>query len=634
MMRVCGNTIPPGRVVEISTADLLTLEGTDIEAVWIVGVPDKPFEREGDTWRPPSSVRNLLETAGRLKLMVRTASGSHELAVDRAPVKLTEEELALMLRALRQLALSFEQPIIYGELSGSLRTDVRMASNEDERMSNLFEVIEQHLPPLLEMPIRILTYEAGAVPVHRVRPGPRTLIQQRLSPERTHVLGVAPRERPSEVDQRWLRAVVVATEQYAGYRERAFGDIRESGHVDPWPERRQKLTAFLSHPVLQSRPGRITRPTWMLSRSVHGAAILRAVEAAEVATALERTAQEWQPELTDMGRFPVGDHSHLYELWVVLSLVEILRTRHNFCFLSSEKQLIDDYATYDNIKYNWKFKNIKLKCQTFGLDGTTPVHLMIELRHGSLIKSVSGNKLTPDISLVIEGGEFGQERRTIHVLDAKYSNKDPLEHARRTARDKYLDSLEERPTSSFVALPSNEAATRKLMGRLDHKYRTEGIRTPEQTQLQTGAHWGLAWGSIEARPGADSLGLRQFLSLALQYHRSELRHICSQCGQRLSLSDVEPIGAGATRSIKATPKDRILAAHRDSTLNGVFSIDELIYTCSKCSHSWRRHACYYGHVLFKSGALTPHVRRDDAERNVVCSVCGHYRRGSLWKRRS
>ncbi len=56
----------------------------------------------------------------------------------------------------------------------------------------------------------------------------------------------------------------------------------------------------------------------------------------------------------------------------------------------------------------------------------------------------------------------------------------------------------------------------------------------------------------------------------------------------------------------------------------------LVYGCPDCGHEWRRHACRNGHVLLKYGALTPHRRLDDADGNVVCSVCGHYLRGRSW----
>ncbi len=636
---VGGIAVPDGgAAVVLSTAEPLVVAGSGIQAVCVEGWESHPFEDTGDGWAPPPQLRHRLETAGRLTLAIATVEGDRRIPVDREPVKLSPDELAVLLADLGELSLSFEDPDIYGELWSAASSESRAARTRDERMQALADALGLHLPPLLARPLRTLAFESGPVPVSRARPSPRTLIERKLHPERTHVLGIAAVEKPSEVDYRWLRVVTEATATYAARRVRAYGDIRDQARPerDPWRAHLDHLRAALGHQALRSVPrGRATEPTWSLTRSVHGGAIYRAVEDAEVRERIH-AARDWTPGIENLSLFPVADHSHLYELWVFFSLVEILRARFGFRFVDPEPQWVADYVRYVPEARGWQFtRPVELALTTTALDGETPIRMRATLRHEPRLDARKASHLTPDVHLVLEGGEDGRERRTVHVLDAKYSVTDPLTHARDTARRKYLEDLAERPTTSFVALPSPDAGTRALMTRIDQLQRTRGDWRGERASLAvqaTGRH-GLAWGAVDARPGPDgSLGLRQFLTLALHYHRSELRHLCGQCGHVLTLDDLHVRPAGATRYTSASTDERKLAAHGDGGLGAwdTPSADELVYGCPDCGHEWRRHACRTGHVLLKYGALTPHRRLDDADGNVVCSVCGHYLRGRCW----
>ncbi|MFH1464770.1 MAG: hypothetical protein ABIO70_10325 [Pseudomonadota bacterium] len=629
-----------GTAVALSTRDLLNVEGEAVAAAWMEGFEDQPFTRSGSTWTPPAALQHRLDTAGRLYLVVVDGNRRVRVPVDRSPVKLTDEELRLLLAELRDLSLSFENPSIYADLDTAAPLGRRAARSPEERMAALFEALDRHLPPLLERPLRVLGLETGAVPAARARPSPRTLIQRFLAPERTHILGVAQREQTSEVDYLWLRAVAEAVTAYAARRSRIHQDIRDEPREQesPWLARHGRLSRMLAHEELahltSGRPG---RPSWILTRSVHGGAIMRAADEAQVD---ERhiAASEWRGGVENLALFPVADHGHLYELWVFFSLVELLRGRYGFRFVDPEPQWVADYVAYSAEGGNpgWRFvRPVLLALDTVSVDGRTPIRLRVELRHGPSLAREGGGALTPDVWMLVEGGEEGRERRTIHVLDAKFSGQDPLDHARETARRKYLSGLADRPVSAFVALPSPAAQTRALMGRLDGLFRSGGGGAGEMSSLATGPgrRYGFAWGAVDARPGPGGvLGLRQFLTLAFQYHRWELRHLCSQCGNLLTAADLDVWPAGATKYAQATDADRVLAAHRDEPLvaGGGVSMDELTYRCRRCRHSWRRHTCRNGHLLLKHGALTPHRRLDDADGNVVCSVCGHFKGGRRW----
>jgi len=638
---VGGQRVPEeGAPIRLTTRDLLRVEGSGVNEAWIEGLEAHPFAACERGLVPPPTLQHRLDTAGRIYVVVVEEHSRTRVTIDRIPVKLTGSELEHLLADLRELTLSFENPGIYAEMETSTELGRQEPQSHEERMEALFEALDRHLPPLLERPLLVLTLETGAVPAARARPSPRVLIQRFRAPERSHVLGVAQKEQASTVDYLWLRAVTESVAEYAGRRCRLYQDIRDSSEaaVGSWVARRNRIEDLLTHEELARLvPGRSGRPSWILTRSVHGSAIVRAVDEAQVDDR-HLSASDWSAGVENLALFPVADHGHLYELWVFFSLVELLRGRFGFRFVDPEPQWITDYVAYSNEGGNpgWRFvRPVLLELTTLSVDGQTSIQLRVELRHGPSLQRRGGGTLTPDVWLVVSGGELGRERRTIHVLDAKYSSQDPLDHARATARQKYLRSLADTPISAFVALPSARASTRALMGRLDHLFRTSSGRAGEITSLATGAdrRYGFAWGSVDARPGAvDSLGLRQFLALALQYHRFELRHFCSQCGNTLTMEDLSVWPAGATKYTRATDKERILCAHRDEVLGAgnTVSMDELTYRCPRCEHTWRRHTCRNGHVLLKHGALTPHRRLDDAERNVVCSVCGHYLRGRWW----
>jgi len=245
----------------------------------------------------------------------------------------------------------------------------------------------------------------------------------------------------------------------------------------------------------------------------------------------------------------------------------------------------------------------------------TPLRLKATVAHEPSLPADGGTRLTPDVVLTVEGGRPGKETRTVHVLDAKLRD-EPFRLAREVARNKYHAHLVERPMGSYVILPVAASELWKLL-----------LFMPDEEKASmatgTGAH-GFAWGCLQARPGSRTLGIRQFLAIALQYHRWEFRNVCSNCGGVVGLRDMDFQPAeNDTRTFVD-----VAEAHRDTTdAEGMLlAHGRLTYACTSCGHRWSRQTCPRGHLLMKHGQLTPHPKRKglpgDPDYNVVCCVCG------------
>jgi hypothetical protein len=643
---VCGHEVEDGTTLNLTTSEPLCVEGDGVRGAHVEGRADLRFVRdETGVWFPPSGLMNYAREPGISILVLDLGVMWIRVVLRRQPVKLDGQQLRLMLTDLGKLAISFENPTVYTEVPTATvdlppLKSVGISQTREEKMRALGDALIKYLPPLLDRPLRILAFESGVVRVERAKLGPQAILQRVVSPERRSILGVALRERPSLIDYSYLAGLLDNVNNYALERRRAWSNIRDTPiDQDRWAERLAKLETLAAHPVMASatRMG-AQEPTWALSRSVHGGEIIAASHGATKYLQLGR-ARDFTAGIDNLALYPVSDHAHLYELWVFFSLVELLRTRFHFQFAEPEPRWVDDYVKYSSAASGhagWQFcRPVVLKTSFMSVDGVTPARLRVELQHSpSLARRGAGkSELTPDIFLTVKGGERGREYETTHVLDAKFSHLDPLSHARSTAKRKYLEGLAVRPMTSFVALPTREAACQQMMLRLDRRFRGYPRRRKEWASLAASDIHGFAWGTISAYPGEGGyLGLRQFLALVFEYHRTELRHLCGQCGGYLTMEDLDVRKAGATRRLRAGVSERKLAAHRDAAIDGVISHDELAYFCPTCDHLWIRHACRHGHVLMKYGGLTPHHTRDDADKNVVCSVCGHYRGGGTWER--
>lgn len=628
MIAVNDQPVHDGDRVAMRTRDPLEVEGPRLVRVSI-DTADLEAHDDG-VFRPTGRLlQHLRHSTGEATLRIERVGGEVlRVALVVEPVRLGADEVAQMRAALGALAASFEEPSLIAEVmtevadeDGSRGEAVIVGAQRDEEqtMRALFVALERHLPPLLDAPLKVQRLEAGPTPISRARLSPRSILARKLRGDRGQILDLRRVEGGAPGDYGWLAGLVATVEAYAGRRVRsrrsiAFGADDEA--LRHWRDALDQLAHWKNHPELAGRP-QSGQPSWILSRSGHGAALMKQARAAHVQyRAIGRGASEGA--IRQMVRMRVVDDAHLYELWVLLSIVEVLRENFGFVFADGEPQHFANYARFEGGRV--AFEPIRLIHRGEGLDGR-PVELRALLEFEPEVAARSGGFKTPDIVLTIDGGAGDEDRRTVHVLDAKYSTRRALSHVEQTARGGYLQTLDPRPTGSYVVLPHEgaefsrvlEMFRQRRMRRL--KWAPKFFQYHDQ-EVEPGSPYGLAWGAFHASPESGPLGIRQFVTIALQYHRTELRHICGQCGERLTLSDVGSKTAQSDR--------RKLRAHHDAMDHEKISGDLLLYTCPRCRYQWSRHRCYYGHVLMKHGRLTPH-RQIDADHNVECSVCGHFK---------
>lgn len=609
-VRVCGAPVGDGARVTLNPQDPLWVEGGDLTAV-VAG--ERPLVRIEDRFVPDGPLDHRLRMGGGsvpLELHLRRPRRRWTITVELTPTRLPAEEVQALRDALGELAASFENPRVYADvevaIQGAGATGSRLATDPDASLRALYDALRRHLPPLLDRPLRVQRIEPGPTPAARAQPTPGNLIARTLRGERAQVLAPRRVEGGSPADYGWLARLVGDLQAYAGRQLRNRGRLAFDGadeRVTWWHAAHNDCQHWRAHRELAGRAP-ASQPTWILSRDVHGAAIVRAATHPQVG--LRLAGGDSGSAARRLARLQVAQETHLYELWVVLSVVEVLRQNFGFAFAAGEPQRLHDYAEVQDGRFRFRPMSLIRRCA--GPDGA-PVGLRATVEHApAMVPGDGGPPLTPDLALTVEPLDGGD--RTVHLLDAKYSRRSPLEQARGVALGKYLARLP--VTASFVALPTPKAALDRLMGQLDGRYHR---RYPEHMEARDRAAYGVAWGSIHAAPLSGQLGIRQFVTLALQYHRTELRHVCGQCGHGVSLDDMRLVhGGGAQRK---------LAAHRDGPLGDQpVSPDLLEYHCPRCDYRWSRHRCYRGHVLMKHGRLTPH-HQIDGDHNVACSACGH-----------
>ncbi len=582
--------------------------------------------------------RAVNQTSGTLDLLVELRTGRVvPVRIEFQSPLLSASQVASLRQELGELAISFDETALRANLevgearvstaggpSGPTAGAVATTSTGSGGVEHLYGVLEEHLPELLASPLRARAYQVTAVPLRDAPPSTQNLIARKLLGDAHRVLDHASVETIPRRDYAWLLRVLQLLEAHASGARRLDTSIADRPMLrsgDGWATRLEQLRRWTAHPLLADVTEAAPEfPSWALSRSVPGASILSAWQGAGLSAhggtdgLRFRTGQR-------MFRLPVHEDCHLYELWVFLGILEVLRGKFGFRLAAGAAGELDSYASYDRAG-RWRFAPVRLEWRGEDPFGRQ-ILLDAEVAHEPEIEARQGPPRTPDLVLTIRGGRVGAERRTVHVLDAKFSVQSPAEQAKKVARKRYLEGLRLQPDAAYVVLPSADAEMAALMARLPvRQWTSMGLRTTARP-----VH-GFAWGSLRAAPGDSSVGLRQFVTLALQYHRTELRHVCGNCGTPAALSQLDylPTRMEAERGL-ASAED----AHVDSLVEGGRRAGELVargrltYSCS-CGHEWSRQACQEGHLLMKHGRLTPHVRvgpvGQDPDYDLRCGICG------------
>lgn len=639
IIRVGNEVVGAGGRIDLRADDALTVSGDDILSVQTAnGIAFEQLAEGG--WGPPGELEDELVDSGEVLLLdVRTSSGVVRVAVRGVGVHLRLEHRQALIDALGGLATAFERPRRWRRMAagGEGGGDVSGAEKHiDESNRELWRALEDAVPRLLLHPIEVREIVTGPTPVERLAPSPVQLLARMTQPARRLLLARHARIVPAQRDYRWLYGVLASLWAYADEKVRLDVDLTgETQHGGKfWMEPLRRIGDWTRHPVfndIERLP--LREPSWSLSRSVSGAAIMRALAESTLVPGLGAG--------TALHRVPLAPDSHLYELWVILSVVDVLRERFGFELVDGPKRFEDVGETRGG---RWFLRNLDLVWNGHSVDGE-PLIVEVQLRHEPELRGHESPR-TPDLVMDV----CANGRSTRHVLDAKLRGS-PLSLARKCARDRYLLGLKERPTSSFVVLPGVAASAKHVMRQIDAGLR-DGRRLDAVEDLRVADGkgdfiYGFAWGSVQAAPvGLEAakeapLGLQQFVMMALQYHRTELRHVCGNCGQALTLSHLDL----QSRSLVADADK--LAAHGDErTVDKHGHISprrgRLTYRCKgmlpsglSCGHTWSRDVCGHGHVLMKYGRLTPHHRslargKVDDDWNVHCAACGHFRGGKQW----
>ena len=301
-----------------------------------------------------------------------------------------------------------------------------------------------HLPPLLRAPLRVQRLTAGVVRADRAALGPRAILARLVRGDQAAVLAARREERGSPPDYRWLAGLVLRLGQYVGQQQRNRRHLTTTGS-DPswWATAAKDIRGWLGHPELADRGA--GEPTWVLSRDVHGAAIMRALREEDTLPLVAGLAGTSAAALR-LARAPVEDDTRLYELWVVLSVTEVLRQNFGFRFRDGEPQRFRDYVDYDG---NLRLKPMALQRKCPDLRGN-PVDVDIDIEHERAFGA-----LRPDLTMTVRAGH----RRSVHLLDAKWSWA-VKDHVQRTARGYFrrLRAADPDIVSSFVCLPTPTAS--------------------------------------------------------------------------------------------------------------------------------------------------------------------------------
>ncbi len=432
--------------------------------------------------------------------------------------------------------------------------------------------------------------------------GPEARMRALHETLRLHVSTLLERPTTAPPDRAWLGGLIGAVQAFADRRLRSW--TRLDGAPDPgsafWRAARAEALGWRRRLGTNLQPSQGPSPA--LTRDPRGSAIVRAAQDADAGG--RRALRH------DLTRRPI-DHGALYELWCLLQVVEVLRENFKFSFAEGEPQRVLDHATYDDRSRRWRFDTLRLVRAANGPDGAQ-LSLRATLRHKPTTRQKRGSPLRPTLSLVIQG----EGLRTEHLLSARWTEQEPLALGDHVARDELLHGPRRTPTAAFVVLPTPRAELGRTMAHLDERY---DARYPKDSVVSERPIYGVTWGTLYAGPHGG-MGLRQFVTLALQYHRTELRHVCGQCGLATDLGHMDLPRGGALGVL--------LGAHHDRPEVGrAVSTRYLRYTCRdpECGYGWSRHACARGHVLMKHGALTPHCQRGEVDLNVVCSACGHFK---------
>ena len=639
-LTVGGRALGSDRRVDLRSDDPLIVEGLGV--VGVRTVDGVEFELlEGGGFGPPGDLEDeLVDGEESLFIDVRTRADTTRIEIRGVGVHLTPEKRQALLDALGGLAMSLGRPrrwrrrAVGGTDGGDPGGD---EVNEEQSNRELWRALEQAVPGLLRRPIVVREVLMGPVPVERVAPTPAQVIARILQPHRRLLrarhAGVAPARR----DYRWLLGVLTALRNYADERIRLDMDLRDDSTRGAhfWVEPLQQLDSWTRQPIFDGIAAIPVRPpSWAFSRSVPGAMIMR--------TLAESAIRPGVGGGTHLHLIPLAPDSHLYELWIILGVVDVLRMRFGF-ELRGKAQTMQEIGEIHGDR--WFFRDLTLDWNGIAVDGN-PLVVTVQIRHEPAL-ATHGEARTPDLVMDVSSGR----RSTRHILDAKLRGA-PLHLARRYARDRYLLGLRDRPTSSFVALPVESASTSRVMGQIDGELRHNLLlnrKEDSQVADATGAAtYGFAWGSLRAAPPglgegeSPLLGLRQFVTMALQYHRTELRHVCGNCGEVLQLQNL----LLESRAGTSASTDDLLAAHSDTRVadkvaGTVPRRGRLMYRCpgnlpsgESCGHTWSRDVCLHGHVLMKYGRLTPHLRTKvegrDEDWNVYCAACGHVKGGKPW----
>ncbi len=558
-----------GPRVEVPEGVQLAVAGP-LQGVWLLGKEQQPFILKKGTFVPQGELaRRLLEPGEVVLVLLGTDNQTRNVVVARESTRLSLDELQALVTALGPLA--------------QVLNGVQFAPGGSAPHARERELLLEHIPPLLRRPLRTLQVCTGAVASRRARPSPRALLQQQMEPERSYVLGVALAEGPDEADHAWLRsrieAVVLACRT----------DEIEADHPDT-----ETLEALLSHPSLAAGRAPPARPGWGLSRSVHGRALIAGLQDLEDETETSRGPG-------NLSRYPLADSATLYELWILLSVVQCLT--ETFGFVPSEPGEFADHFEHDRTGRKWRMiRPIRLQRALLGLNGTTQL-LRAKVEYEPELRTRDHELRTPDVYLSVSG-PAGETR---HVLDAKFSKLRPTLHAVTVAHDRYL--LDLRPHSSFVVLPMPEANFNLWFPRLEARCRSQG---PGHYELTNPQGQGLAWGTLLARPGhGKPKGIEQFLHLALMVHRWEMRHRCCGCGHLLGRGDI--VGVDVTGPEALSDREPVGADPKGL----------LRYACPRCAMAWRRWICRFGHVVVDIPGITPLFTAPGAKL-PGCPACGHY----------
>lgn len=607
-------TQPEGKVV-LQPGEDLVVSGPGVTDVWWEQLPLTPH---GAHFVPSGPLGDQLRKgAWSGRLTIRQASKTFSVRVERAPLRMSAADLAAMRESLADLAASFEDIGVFTEteVPGSRRAGQGGLKLERHDWLGLHEVLLRHLPPLLDKPLQVQRLEVGPTPACRARPGPRSTLAWKLRGAQAPVLAAHAVQGGSPSDYGWLAGLVRELGSHARERRRRRAEIDGAiKSADPWIPVQRDCQTWLRHPELSGRRPS-GPPTWVLSRDVHGSRIMRAADRAGAVVGTGAAGS------TRLARLQVADQAHLYELWMILSVVEVLRANFGFRFADGEPQRFRDYATFESGRA--RLVPMRLVRVVEGPAPGMKHTVRVTLEHEPCLPTKSGGHLTPDLLIRVSATGPYAKPPTSHIVDAKHRHELKRSTVVQTCLYKYQRRLQDAPTAAFVVAPGAEADLEAFMQDSDRRYGNNyGAEAIAHTQPPI---YGLAFGSLCAAPVTAPLGIRQLLTVILQYHRSELRHVCGRCGSVATLQDIR---------LERTTQGHEANASGDARLDAHFDLmvseygEERVaghllrYRCASCSYEWARHRCGRGHVLMKHGELTPHVRLD-GDFNVICSACGH-----------